>query len=98
MNTKDALTDPEELSARKFTRRNLKSKRKLENFFGQSIPVDVSVRDIEHLGLRAILASRVPLCYFLYQMLEEHSSENLFFHLEVDLYEHTKFQSRQMMI
>lgn len=90
--------EPEELDAKRFNKKSIKSKKKLENFFGQNIPVDVSLKDIEHLGLKAILASRVPLCYFLYQLLEEHSSENLFFYLEVDLYEHTRFQSRQMMI
>ena len=85
-------------TAKKFNKRNFKTKKKLENFFGANIPVDVSIRDIENLGLRALLASRVPICYFLYQLLEEHCSENLFFFLEVDLYEHTKFQARQMQI
>lgn len=84
--------------AKKFNKKNFKTKKKLENFFGQNIPVDVSIRDIEQLGLKALLASRVPLCYFLYQLLEEHCSENVFFFLEVDLYEHTKFQDPQMMI
>ena len=72
-------------TAKKFNKRNFKTKKKLENFFGANIPVDVSIRDIENLGLRALLASRVPICYFLYQLLEEHCSENLFFFLEVVL-------------
>lgn len=80
-----------------FTKRSAQKKKKLQKFFGRSIPVDVSLLDIERLGLRAMLASRVPLCYFLYQLLEEHCSENLFFWLEVDLFEHTRWQSEDMM-
>jgi hypothetical protein len=35
------------------------------------------VREIRKEGLKALLQSKVPLCYFLYHLLEEFSSENL---------------------
>ncbi|KAJ3203780.1 hypothetical protein HK099_001377 [Clydaea vesicula] len=70
-----------------------KRSKKLENFFGSAPPLDISVTDIKKNGLSAILLSRVPLAYFLYQILQEHSCENLFFLLEVDHYESTEFNS-----
>lgn len=38
---------------------------------------DVSITEIRNVGLKAILQSKVPLCYFLYHLLQEFSSENL---------------------
>lgn len=54
-----------------------KSSHKLESFFGEPTPVDVCVHEIKKEGLKAILESKVPLCYFLYYLLDEYSSENL---------------------
>jgi hypothetical protein len=54
-----------------------KSNRKLNNFFGEQPPLDICVREIRKEGLKALLQSKVPLCYFLYHLLEEFSSENL---------------------
>lgn len=46
-------------------------------FFGQKIQVDVSVNEIKKYGLSALLQSNVPLCYFLYYLLDNYCSENL---------------------
>lgn len=54
-----------------------KTNRKLNNFFGEQPPLDICVREIRKEGLKALLQSKVPLCYFLYHLLEEFSSENL---------------------
>jgi hypothetical protein len=54
-----------------------KTNRKLNNFFGEAPPLDICVREIRKEGLKALLQSKVPLCYFLYHLLEEFSSENL---------------------
>lgn len=54
-----------------------KSSHKLESFFGEPTPVDVCIYEIRKEGLKAILESKVPLCYFLYYLLDEYSSENL---------------------
>lgn len=62
---------------KRYKSRMIHSKHKLENFFGQSIPIDVNIAEIETHGLKAMLQSKVPLCYFLYSMLEELCSENL---------------------
>lgn len=54
-----------------------KTSRKLNSFFGEQPPLDICVREIRKEGLKALLQSKVPLCYFLYHLLEEFSSENL---------------------
>ncbi|KAI8048443.1 RGS domain-containing protein [Thamnidium elegans] len=64
-----------------------RSCRKLDCFFGETTPVDVCVNEIMKEGLKAILESKVPLCYFLYHLLDEFSSENLFFFLDVSDFE-----------
>ncbi|CAI2172627.1 14318_t:CDS:2 [Funneliformis geosporum] len=56
-------------------------------------PIDICVREIEKEGLKAILHSKIPLCYFLYSLLEEYSCENLFFFLEVEQYESFEFSN-----
>lgn len=71
------------------------SKRKLRQFFGKSAPVDVSLIDIEKYGLPALLQSNVPLCYFLYSLLEQYSAENLFFYLEVEQFQQHEFTTRE---
>ncbi|KAK4509523.1 uncharacterized protein ATC70_007875 [Mucor velutinosus] len=70
-----------------------RSSRKLEYFFGEPTPVDVCVSEINKEGLKAMLESKVPLCYFLYHLLGEFSSENLFFFLEVEQFENYKKKS-----
>jgi hypothetical protein len=51
--------------------------RKLDGFFGEPAPVDVCISEIKREGLKAMLESKIPLCYFLHFLLEEFSSENL---------------------
>ncbi|RCH99629.1 GTPase-activating protein [Rhizopus azygosporus] len=64
-----------------------RSSKKLERFFGEDAPHDICVKEIRKEGLKAILLSKYPLCYFLYYLLEEYSSENLFFFIELEQYE-----------
>ncbi|CAH1759064.1 9461_t:CDS:2 [Entrophospora sp. SA101] len=66
---------------------------KLLNFFGAKPPIDICVREIEKEGLKAILNSKIPLFYFLYSLLEEYSSENLFFFLKVEQYESKQYDN-----
>lgn len=54
-----------------------RSSKKLDSFFGEYAPHDICVKEIRKEGLKAILESKTPLCYFLYHLLEEYSSENL---------------------
>lgn len=68
------------------------SKQKLRRFFGKSAPVDTSVAEVEKYGLPALLQSNVPLCYFLYSLLEQFSSENLFFYLEAEQFQTHEFR------
>ncbi|KAI8366039.1 RGS domain-containing protein [Radiomyces spectabilis] len=71
-----------------------RSYRKLDKFFGEPpLQLDVSVGDIRKHGLRAMLQSKVPLCYFLYHLLEEYSCENLFFYIELQQYENFEYVS-----
>lgn len=69
------------------------SKQKLRRFFGKSAPVDTSVAEVEKYGLPALLQSNVPLCYFLYSLLEQFGSENLFFYLEAEQFQTHDFRS-----
>lgn len=64
-----------------------RSSKKLECFFGEPTPLDVCVAEIEKEGLKAMLESKVPLCYFLHHLLEEYSAENLFFFLDAEKFE-----------
>jgi hypothetical protein len=54
-----------------------RTSRKLDCFFGEPAPVDVCISEIRREGLKAMLESKIPLCYFLHFLLEEFSSENL---------------------
>lgn len=54
-----------------------RSSKKLDHFFGEYAPHDICVKEIRKEGLKAILESKSPLCYFLYHLLQEYSSENL---------------------
>ncbi|KAI8147746.1 RGS domain-containing protein [Fennellomyces sp. T-0311] len=65
----------------------IKSSKKLDNFFGEQAPHDVCTREIRNEGLKAMLQSKIPLCYFLYHLLDEFSCENLFFFIELEQYE-----------
>lgn len=60
-----------------YKKRTILSSRKLTNFFGDKPPIDICVKEIEKEGLKAMLHSKIPLCYFLYSLLEEYSCENL---------------------
>jgi len=80
----------------KYMVRTNKSAKKLNNFFGNDdVPFDITISEIEVSGLKAVLQSKVPLCYFLCSLLEDYCSENLFFFLEVLEFEKTKFSSKQ---
>ncbi|KAL1922650.1 uncharacterized protein VTP21DRAFT_10189 [Calcarisporiella thermophila] len=72
--------------------------RKLKNFFGDQPPLDICVREIEKEGLKALLQSKVPLCYFLYSVLHEFSSENLFFFIELEQYESYSYTSQDQIL
>ncbi|CAG8445574.1 7556_t:CDS:2 [Diversispora eburnea] len=61
-----------------YKKRNELSSKKLTNFFGDKPPIDICVKEIEKEGLKAMLHSKIPLCYFLYSLLEEYSCENLY--------------------
>jgi hypothetical protein len=73
--------------------REKRSVRKIAEFFGDTPPMDMSINEISRDGLEAMLRSRVPLCYFLKFLIEEFSSENLFFYLEIENYESFPFTS-----
>ncbi|CAO3650678.1 unnamed protein product [Mucor hiemalis] len=64
-----------------------RSSKKLDCFFGEPTPLDVCVAEIVKEGLKAMLESKVPLCYFLHHLLEEYSAENLFFFLDAEKFE-----------
>ncbi|KAF7727144.1 hypothetical protein EC973_008005 [Apophysomyces ossiformis] len=70
-----------------------RSSRKLDNFFGEQAPHDICVKEIRKEGLKAMLESKIPLCYFLYHLLEEYSSENLFFFIELEQYQSFSYTS-----
>jgi hypothetical protein len=57
--------------------KTIRSSRKLDHFFGEFAPHDICIKEIRKEGLKAILQSKAPLCYFLSHLLEEYSSENL---------------------
>ncbi|KAL0093189.1 RGS domain-containing protein [Phycomyces blakesleeanus] len=67
-----------------------RSARKLDSFFGEHLPLDVCISEIRKEGLKAMLESRVPLCYFLLHLINEYSCENLFFFLEIERYDKMK--------
>ncbi|CAG8756954.1 17689_t:CDS:2 [Dentiscutata erythropus] len=69
------------------------SSKKLYRFFGDKPPIDICVKEIEREGLKAMLHSKIPLCYFLYSLLEEFSCENLFFFLEVEQFESFEYSN-----
>jgi len=73
-----------------------RSAQKLSSFFGdEGVPFDITIKEIEASGLKAILQSKVPLCYFLYSLLEDYCSENLFFFMEALHFENNLSLSRE---
>ncbi|CAJ0634087.1 739_t:CDS:2 [Entrophospora sp. SA101] len=64
---------------------------KFNDFYFQTSSTSSS--EIEKEGLKAILNSKIPLFYFLYSLLEEYSSENLFFFLKVEQYESKQYDN-----
>ncbi|KAI8990236.1 hypothetical protein BDB01DRAFT_501064 [Pilobolus umbonatus] len=70
-----------------------RSSKKLDHFFGEYAPHDICIQEIRKEGLKAILESKAPLSYFLYHLLEEYNSENLFFFIELEQYETFKYAS-----
>lgn len=74
-----------------YMERTQKTEKKLSDFFGDEPPFDISIKEIKNNGLKAILQSKVPICYFLYSLLENYSCENLFFYLEVLQFEKEKY-------
>ncbi|KAG1049583.1 hypothetical protein G6F55_012199 [Rhizopus delemar] len=59
-----------------------------------SVSLCVSIKEIKQTGLKLLLQSMTPLGYFLYYLLTEYSSENLFFYLAVDSYQNHPFSSQ----
>ncbi|KAI7901855.1 RGS domain-containing protein [Cokeromyces recurvatus] len=70
-----------------------RSSKKLDDFFGEYAPHDICIKEIQKEGLKAILQSKTPLCYFLYHLLQEYCSENLFFFIELEQYESFTYTS-----
>ncbi|KAI7853124.1 hypothetical protein BDC45DRAFT_606705 [Circinella umbellata] len=75
-----------------------KSSRKLDYFFGEQAPHDICIQEIRKEGLKALLQSKIPLCYFLYHLLEEFSCENLFFFIELEQYESFSYTSEAQQL
>ncbi|KAL0097501.1 hypothetical protein J3Q64DRAFT_1062875, partial [Phycomyces blakesleeanus] len=78
--------------------RTTRSSKKLDYFFGEQAPHDICVKEIRKEGLKAMLESKVPLCYLLYHLLDEYSSENLFFFIELEQYESFTYSSPQQQL
>ncbi|KAI8049405.1 hypothetical protein BDF21DRAFT_392738 [Thamnidium elegans] len=70
-----------------------KSNKKADQFFGEQVKLQVTAKEVRKEGLKALLYSTAPLGYFLYHLLNEYSSENLFFYLAVDNYQSYNFPS-----
>jgi len=60
--------------------------------------VDVSVGEILVHGLKAMLKSKVPLCYFLHTLIEDYCCENLFFYLEIEQYKVFMFENAKAQL
>jgi hypothetical protein len=60
-----------------YRKKKIATAEKLKQFFGQAPPSDICLSEIEREGLKAMLQSKIPLCYFLYHLLQEYSCENL---------------------
>jgi hypothetical protein len=74
-----------------------KTRRVLRRFFGTSARTDISVLEIEKHGLCSLLQSNIPLAHFLYYSLTNYNSENLFFYLEVEVFEEHQFKDAKSL-
>ena len=69
-----------------------KTRKLLRKFFGTSARTDISVLEVEKHGLCYLLQSNIPLAHFLLYSLSNFNSENLFFYLEVEVFEEHQFK------
>jgi len=60
--------------------------------------MDISVGEILVYGLKAMLKSKVPLCYFLHTLIEDYCCENLFFYLEIEQYKVFSFEDAKSQL
>jgi len=60
--------------------------------------IDISVGEILVYGLKAMLKSKVPLCYFLHTLIEDYCCENLFFYLEIEQYKIFLFEDEKSQL
>jgi len=60
--------------------------------------IDISVGEILIHGLKAMLKSKVPLCYFLHTLIEDYCCENLFFYLEIEQYKVFMFENAKAQL
>jgi len=60
--------------------------------------LDISVGEILVYGLKAMLKSKVPLCYFLHTLIEDYCCENLFFYLEIEQYKVFLFEDEKSQL
>jgi len=60
--------------------------------------LDISVGEILVHGLKAMLKSKVPLCYFLHTLIEDYCCENLFFYLEIEQYKVFMFENAKAQL
>lgn len=79
-----------------YMERTHKTEKKLSKFFGdKDVPFDITLQEINASGLKAMLQSKVPLCYFLWSLLEDYCSENIFFFLEALEFENCKYSNKE---
>lgn len=71
--------------------RSLRIKERVEKIFGKAPLIDVPLEEIERQGLKSMLKSSVPMCYFLHYLMEIFSIETLFFILEVQRFQLTRY-------
>lgn len=72
-----------------------KMKDRIGKIFGRAPLIDVPLEEIEREGLRSMLKSSVPMCYFLHYLMEIFSIETLFFILEVQRFQLTRYDGQR---
>ncbi|KAI9027187.1 hypothetical protein CLU79DRAFT_833115 [Phycomyces nitens] len=60
-----------------YNTRQDQSARKLDSFFGEHLPLDICISEIRKQGLKAMLKSRVPLCFFLRYLIKTERYDKL---------------------
>ncbi|OIR57295.1 MAG: uncharacterized protein A8A55_1953 [Amphiamblys sp. WSBS2006] len=70
-------------------------KKKILIKFGNKVCYDISVSQIDTLGLPALLIGRTPLCYFLSHLLGTETIENFFFYDEIEQLEVMSFETEE---